>query len=605
MLEPQTRASLTDLLRPPSGFELAYGVGTTFTLDLTTALMIPLSLGSAPASVDDPLSILDAVRRVADRLDIFAQAGEISMGTPADLVAFLERSIHPVTTQGGLFHPKVWFLEFARDDEQCYRFVCASRNLTADRSWDAVISLDGVLRDPSTELSASNAPLVALLNHLPELAVRPLPQARVDRLQGLAQRVASVEWELPEHTHRVVFHALGVPGSAHPDLSGIRSLVISPFVSDDGLALVRGGVRDETLLISRPAEMDRLSPASLDSQLETFVLDEAAQPDDADDLAAPDAPIAADALVGLHAKVVVVDRAYRSHVFLGSANATGAAWRRNVEVMVELEAKTTQLGVRATMDAVGALLQPYETAGGEVRDSNETEANDLDRYLRTVAARPFTVEVMSPDTPYALRVWADAAPPAPAGTTLTWSLLTRPGARYGGLPGPARDVSATVEGLELADITPFLVIRAETGSGIRRSTLVIAELIGDPAHRREAVIARHLTDRESFLRLLTLMLTLGGLLLPASEAGSGTSTSLWNAGAGAGLFESLVRVVGDTSSNIGEVHRIVEFVRAHGDADAVLPPGFDVLWGRVWSAHRHLAEGRSRDDACREEVHDD
>lgn len=100
MLEPQTRASLTDLLRPPSGFELAHGVGTTFTLDLTTALMIPLSRGSAPASVEDPLSILDAVRRVADRLDIFAQAGEISMGTPSDLVAFLERSIHPVTTPG-------------------------------------------------------------------------------------------------------------------------------------------------------------------------------------------------------------------------------------------------------------------------------------------------------------------------------------------------------------------------------------------------------------------------------------------------------------------------------------------------------------------------
>ena len=78
MLEPQTRAALTDMLHPPTGFTLSHAVATTFTLDLDTALTIPLSFAAHRATAnDDPIGILDAVRRAADKVDIFAQAGQI------------------------------------------------------------------------------------------------------------------------------------------------------------------------------------------------------------------------------------------------------------------------------------------------------------------------------------------------------------------------------------------------------------------------------------------------------------------------------------------------------------------------------------------------
>ena len=78
MLEPDGRAALTEQLRPPSGFHLRHAVATTFTLDLTTALSIPLAFAAHRVrESQDPIAILDAVRRAADKIDVFVQAGQI------------------------------------------------------------------------------------------------------------------------------------------------------------------------------------------------------------------------------------------------------------------------------------------------------------------------------------------------------------------------------------------------------------------------------------------------------------------------------------------------------------------------------------------------
>jgi hypothetical protein len=60
------------------------------------------------------------------------------------------------------------------------------------------------------------------------------------------------------------------------------------------------------------------------------------------------------------------------------------------------------------------------------------------------------------------------------------------------------------------------------------------------------------------------------------------------AGSGSGLFEALMRAVGDGHAGLAEVRRVVEFVREHGDEHHVLPDGFAELWQRVWAAHLEL-----------------
>ncbi|BDZ39782.1 hypothetical protein GCM10025863_23960 [Microbacterium suwonense] len=588
MLEPQTRATLTEQLTPPTGYQLSHAVGTTFTLDLATALSVPLSFASHHvAADDDTIGILDAVRRVADKMDIFAQAGEISMGAASDLVALLEESVHPVHVNHGLFHPKVWFLEYAAGDHRAYRFLCASRNLTEDHSWDTLVRLDGTFDRGVTH--AENAPLADLLEALPRLVVNPLPAERAAALRAFADRLRAVSWELPSNAHALRFHALGIPGADVPDFQGKRALIISPFATEDGLRLLRSDVRTATHLLSRATTLDALPAEAIDEKLSTYVLDEAAIGDDLD-------PVR---LNGLHAKVVIVDRRDGSHVFLGSANATRAAWHSNVEVMVEITGPRSTFGVEATLDALGDLKEEYITEGGVEESEEERAKRRLESMLRDVAAAHFTVRVL-PGAPHSLRVWADAGLAATVerasreGISLRWHLLTR--ADLGAtLFAPDEDAAPTVTGVPLTDITPFICMIARDAAGNDRRTIVLAALLDDVPSRKDAIVARQLTDRASFLRLLTLMLELSGNIFNSGE-NSGAAQFAFGAASGdsdgSGVFEALVRALGKGHQGLDEVRRIIDFVRENDDGRNLLPDGFDVLWSNVWRAYTSLNGAR-------------
>ena len=54
---------------------------------------------------------------------------------------------------GGVFHPKMWVLRFVDPDDPgkaLLLLMILSRNLTADRSWDVALTLEG---QPSSTLS--------------------------------------------------------------------------------------------------------------------------------------------------------------------------------------------------------------------------------------------------------------------------------------------------------------------------------------------------------------------------------------------------------------------------------------------------------------------
>src|SRR5690606_7106281 len=247
------------------------------------------------------------------------------------------------------------------------------------------------------DAAATNPPLRSFLQTLPELALHPLSSARRDRIQGLAERTLSIAWETPDEMRGLAFHPFGVPGAARPDLSGKRALIVSPFLSDDGLALLRQHVRTETHVLSRAESFDRLSPTSLDHRFTGYLLADAArQLPEAD--SGPAVP-QGERLNGLRAKAIVVDRHHGRHVLLGSANAPGAAWNGNVEFMVELVGSLHKFGVEATLTALGELKEPYPAVGGEEPDADEEAKRALEAQLRRLATVPLWVRVL-PGEPY-------------------------------------------------------------------------------------------------------------------------------------------------------------------------------------------------------------
>ena len=166
VLAPDNRALLLDALRPTPGHSLDRAVATTFTLDLETALMVPLAFAGFRFDENpDPIEVMEALRRTGERMDIFCQAGAISAARwPSDLVALLEKSIHEVRRPrpDRIFHPKVWALRLLNPaGDPAFRLVVLSRNLTASRSWDTILWLDG--QPQGRRPNASNAPLEGLL----------------------------------------------------------------------------------------------------------------------------------------------------------------------------------------------------------------------------------------------------------------------------------------------------------------------------------------------------------------------------------------------------------------------------------------------------------
>lgn len=624
MLEPDGRAALTEQLRPPRGFQLIHAVATTFTLDLTTALSVPLAFAAHRVRESrDPIAILDAVRRAADKIDLFAQAGQIfEPRVPSDLFALLEPMIHPAAAPrpNMLFHPKVWVLEYADGEARSYRMLCASRNLTNDRSWDLIVRLDGVASDKPVEQSA---PLAAFVRALPAMSVQTLSSHRVARISDLANSVAMVEWERPGDVRSVRFHPYGIPGITseplHQLFDGIRHGIISPFLSDEGIRRIIPPRSESVVILARREQLERLGGSTLE-RIDALILDDAANDDDVElggDVPDPDAVNTtttpqSEPLGGLHAKAYVLDRRTGSHLFVGSANATEAAFGGNVEMLVEFEGPQPKLGVIAILgeeSRLRALTIPFEPEGNAEIPPDEVADHALEQVLCTLAARRYFARVgAGEDAPDVLdgdtgaealetvyRIWlsAEGWVSVPEEITARATLLTRP-ANAGAVPGEP----VVFERLALTDITPFIVIRVTDGRDVTRSTVVAAALEGDIPGRQDAVIARQLADRTAFMKLLALLLALEGGDGVFQFDPSGALAAGW-AEDGSGLFETLVRAIGVEHGGLADVRRIIEHVKAAdsrraADAPSVLPDGFDDLWDSVWAAYSAWSRADAR-----------
>ena len=192
-LTPETRVLLTDALRPPAGYRVEVAVGTTYSLNLTALLLAPLSFalfdqGNADEiGAVDPIRLLEAVRRYADRTTVFCQAGGIHVpSTYRSILTFVEDSVLEVMPfhEGAIFHPKVWAIRFTdQGGNRIHRVIILSRNMTLDRSWDTALVLD-----EEEDGAIDAAPAADFVRRLPTLALRPAERRAGGRDRGACSR---------------------------------------------------------------------------------------------------------------------------------------------------------------------------------------------------------------------------------------------------------------------------------------------------------------------------------------------------------------------------------------------------------------------------------
>ena len=602
MLRTDERALLVDLLTPPTpDHRLEQAVGTTFTMQLDSLLRIPLAVfGAEWTAASDPLGVMQAVRKCADRIDVFCQAGMLHVPAhPNPLLGLLEAVVHQVERPrpGRLFHPKVWLVSYVDSEGgRMFRLLCSSRNLTGDRAWDAIVSLEGVQTGAPRH---QNKDLSRFIASLPDRVPNRVLPERKQRIMDLAEAVRSAEWEAPAGVSDpdwLTFHWL--EGERVPkDLfaGNGRRMVVSPFLNVEGIKVVCPD-GEGCVIVSRPESIAALGSETLEELrqsrgFEFFELDDGAALPDEDD---EDSAVRW-SLRGLHAKVFVLERGRRTHVFIGSANATSSAWGGNTEFVVEIVGPTKNFGVQSALaDTHGGLsqiLRRYE--GTAVTEPEEPSLEQrLEWALVDVASQAFTATAsVVDDGRWDMRFEGMNQLPAafPEGAVLRVRLLAD------GLPNRDVEVGTLIDvawaSVASEDITPFATLELTAGTGVspvRVSCVVLATLVGGPEDRLDRLIARQFRSEEDFLRFLLLLLQISGgdstqfAVLTAGRKPSGRAFGFGSSG----VLESLVAALADHPQAIDDIDGLVGRLSATEDGQAVLPEGWDELWGALLGARR-------------------
>jgi hypothetical protein len=600
MLDPDDRLLLLDALRPPAGFAFDRAVGTSFTLDLHALLTTPLALaafdweasdGSIP---DDPVALLESLRRCSDRIDFFCQAGEISI-PPAyhRLYAWLEHSVHEATPKRdwALFHPKVWLLRYRPmegDGPATFRLLCASRNLTFDRNWDVLLVLDG-----TTDVVNPNGQAVStFIAGLPGLAIHALRGSRKRELLALAREVAGVRFVPPDGFAELDFHFLSGTGPWPLPAGADRLLVVSPFITDDAAQRLLG-LAPRVSVLSRAEELDRLPAATLDRFEKRLVLSPAAVPSseltDEDDAQRP--------LVGLHAKLYVVELGSRTTWFCGSANATAAAFGGNVEALVELRGAKRAIGVDQLLgdseSGLARLLQEHPLPLSQTQETAEEELQrSVDDLRRAIAAIPFVVTVASDGDGYVLTVTSDPLPALDEGSA---TIIVRPlSLPTGSRVEPGTPVELMFGPVSLDSVTPFVVVEVvarRAGTVVQDAFVLRAELVNEPRDRADRLLASLLASRADVLRYLLFLLADAGGATPGGWFGDlqraierGASGAANDGALELPLLETLVRTVARDPAKLTSVQRLVDALSRTDEGKALLPDGFTDIWPVIWQA---------------------
>lgn len=595
MLRLNETALLLNALQPPQGMSIDAALGTSFTLDLTALLSIPVAASFERQDAHEPADLLETVRRYADRTILFCQAGAISV--PARYRAahtLIEDTVVEVRRpDGGLFHPKLWVIRFKKGDSYLHRVLVMSRNLTFDRAWDVLVRLD---EDPDADGAVDTSGLLELLGELRGMAVRSMTSAQEKLLTSILLSVGTASLALP---------APFATGKFVPFLPGARSwpfrsrydaaLAVSPFLTGGAAARFFKPGAKRKVIVSRQGELNARATA-LASVHEVYRLKDAllSAQDDLEALdggpgASDDTGVEAPSLKGLHAKFYVQDHGARATVWLGSANLTDAAFSTNVDLLVELTGSVQDVGVECVLaqkgrkDDLSWLVEPHELPddGGEV--DPEEGIDSMAQHAYDLASSSFDIRCEEHPGGWTAQLTITGFNPASM-VNVSARLLSLPKARA--MPvqnGPAAWTSLAVE-----DLTPFVVMSLSS-EGASRTVLVRANIHGDPEDRRKSVLARAIRSREDFMRYLAALLgyDTGGFTRTAgSEQDPGES---WLPGIGVDrILEDLLTTASRNPEQLTSLGQTLDVLGREPQFDAIVPADFKLLWDAVYASRKRV-----------------
>ena len=357
--------SLVKALACPDGFRFSCGVGCTYTVDEKTFSQLRDNLAGYSES-----GLLE-----------FDKGKSFCLCVQQGKNGLVHNAVHPVSPTSGVLHAKVYAMKFEpmKSGSPRYRVVVTSANLTAADELNITSVFDSEEREGSKTGTEFGSTVSGFFEkHFPDIVKGCKKECKPDTVKGCKEgcKISRLLCELKE----VDF---GVDGKvefldvSHNTLERIKDeakdasavICFSPFLSGDTVLQLKP--QNGTLsLISRPDQMDLCK--NLD-KVTTYTLGVS----DANNEEGVELPNA------LHAKLYRIykqaGKAMTVINYLGSANATSAAFGQNIEALVRFE-------FEAEVGAIEDLKEPpYVRYDDPADDNGNQQQKEFESLCREIA----------------------------------------------------------------------------------------------------------------------------------------------------------------------------------------------------------------------------
>lgn len=533
MFRPDSNCDRTDyniILMPPDGYKLDKAIGTTYSLDLEALTAVAICLGLSEETdsklMQNPISMLNALQKVSDKIILFCEAGQIKAPLkPTALSILLEKMVVevalPKDRQLGrypAFHPKTWVLSYVnKDGDKKYRFVVMSRNLTFDRSWDVSFSMDS---SRMVRQKKKTKPIINFLDFLSGSVSNNVKDAGKKRtlIRNMQVELADVSFSLDSKEFGENFEILplGIGKNAYQmsedvlfstdrnsaDSTFHELVVMSPFLSESVIAdfnIAERGLSDsKRTLITRRSELSKLKEMDTDNFTIYVLKDEIVDGEDAI------SDVMTDKMKqDIHAKIYIRRKYADVDLYLGSMNASYSAINKNVEMMLWLGTKNKYLnGERFLKDIfcgpADDVKNPFEkvTVMDAVQDIDGDNKNALEQKIKELcrAKRKATI---TEDNYGKYKVTVEFP-----GVTSDKTIMVSP---FNSKQEHTLCEKIEFTELEILQLSEFYELTAKEGEDeIHR--IIMIPTIGFPEDRESAVVNSIVKDRASFVEYIAFVL---------------------------------------------------------------------------------------------------
>jgi len=575
MFKPTSdRLDYSHILAPPSGYETVFAIGTTYSLDLDALIGACIALGLSESTdsalKENPLYLLEALRKTSDKLLLFCEAGQIKApSTSNKLHILLEKMVVEIVMKNKKsFHPKLWLIKYENAmKDTLYRCVVLSRNLTFDRSWDVSVCIDG--KSETGTISDKTKPLsdflIAMTKHVNR---HDIDQFKKKALVNFSTDILNVNFQLDSKVFTdFSFCPVGIPGYSNAQ-SGLfktynEMLMVSPFLSNNIISELNSLALTSKLpntLITRKTELAKLSPDAV-SKYNLFVMkdvvidgEENLSEGDNDDKQSQD----------IHAKLYLKTKYSDSELFIGSLNATNSAVNGNIEFMLALSGKRRNLNVEAMKQDIFGVddkNNPFEKV--ELKDQAETTTEDtenLDLIIKAICRLKSSANVFVVSDKYSVELSFTGYNTE---NNVFISPLLKPNLEQNLAP------AIKFDSLDLLQLSEFYIIRVEgKETSIRRVIKISTENMPD---NRESMIANGIIkDKRDFIQYITFILGNDYLLSMLENTSQANSFMFDQKVPVPALYEKMLKAAAHSPAKLDEITQIMELI----SDESKIPDGF-------------------------------